>query len=544
MKKSGDSHITVGMWIKPDKKLPQLPRKMLTDQEKEAHLKDIREFYAGQKSTNSVVEKLKSMGHQIIYRSKYAPLIFVRLPIDDVTKVETDTNISNIYPTEVMKPCLNVSALAVNADAAWHSDPNYTGCSDYYLGYIPRIAVIDTSNVKGHPDLPDPNQNQILYYGADPVPSEDHSTMIMGVIAADGPYFKGVAYGACQPLLSAAPDLSFPEVAIEWAITNLATIFNFSWITPTGGGIGLNGIYSDFIVRNYHRTIVAAAGNDGPKVQPYFNCNGTDTAIVEDPGVAWNVITVGAFADWNSREWGDDEFWDCSSYLVADPNNYDTDRQKPEVVAPGHQIYSTSINNGYNAEDGTSLAAPHVAGAAALLIDKAPSLEAWPEEIAAILMASAINDVANGRSQEDDPNSFLHTKDGVGGIDIASAMQVIDDGLNSHHIFTDPNDFPYNEYFSVTQGEKVRAVIRWDSQTYIDDPNNYPNSNSIDVLEADLNLAIYDPNGNYVTVSDSSDNNYEIVGFTANTTGTYRAAISKYRFDGSEEHVGLAICKY
>ena len=164
MKKSGESHIKVGMWIKSDEKLPSLPREMLTYQEQDARLKDIREFYANQKSTNSVLNKLKSMGHQVLYSSQYAPLIFVRMPIDDVTKVEADTNISRIYATEVMEPQLNTSALAVNADAAWHSDPNITGCctDEWCSGSVPRVAVIDSSNVKAHPYLP----GSILYWDA------------------------------------------------------------------------------------------------------------------------------------------------------------------------------------------------------------------------------------------------------------------------------------------------------------------------------------------------------------------------------------------
>ena len=117
--------------------------------------------------------------------------------------------------------------------------------------------------------------------------------MIMGVIAADGPYFKGVAYGVCRPLLSAAVFViatSQVVEAVEWAITNLATVFNYSWGVDSDE-IGDDGRYADFIVRNYYRTVVVAAGNDGPKLHPWFNCDdGNGTGIVQSPGLAWNVI--------------------------------------------------------------------------------------------------------------------------------------------------------------------------------------------------------------------------------------------------------------
>ncbi|MEW6215769.1 MAG: hypothetical protein AB1478_11325, partial [Nitrospirota bacterium] len=151
--------------------------------------------------------------------------------------------------------------------------------------------------------------------------------------------------------------------------------------------------------------------------------------------------------------------------------------------------------------------------------------------------ASAIHDINIAGY---DPNVPLDDNAGVGGIDIANALQVIDNGLSSHYTFT-AEDLSYDKYFYVNQGQKVRAVIRWDSKAYnTDDPPVHWD----DRLEANLNLIAHDPNGNYITGSFSYDNNYEILAFTANTTGNYRVRIEELRFDGSEEYVGLAICKY
>jgi len=66
IKKSGETDINVEIWIKTDEKLPQLPREILTIQEREAHLKEIRDFYANQKNTNAVVQKLEGLGYQIL----------------------------------------------------------------------------------------------------------------------------------------------------------------------------------------------------------------------------------------------------------------------------------------------------------------------------------------------------------------------------------------------------------------------------------------------------------------------------------------------
>ncbi|MGC8944010.1 MAG: S8 family serine peptidase [Caldisericia bacterium] len=60
---------------------------------------------------------------------------------------------------------------------------------------------------------------------------------------------------------------------------------------------------------------------------------------------------------------------------------------KPEVSAPGGYIYSTVPDGGYAVYSGTSMASPHVAGAAALMLEKDPTLK--PEEIKNILMTTS-----------------------------------------------------------------------------------------------------------------------------------------------------------
>ena len=63
-------------------------------------------------------------------------------------------------------------------------------------------------------------------------------------------------------------------------------------------------------------------------------------------------------------------------------------------------------------------------------------------------------------------------------------------------------------------------------------------------LNADLDLVVYNPSGNFVTSSNSWDNNYEIVEFTAATTGNYNIRLNKSRFAGTSERVGFAYTIY
>jgi len=85
--------------------------------------------------------------------------------------------------------------------------------------------------------------------------------------------------------------------------------------------------------------LVAAAGNSGA---------GTDT--VNYPGKFASVIAVGATT---------------SSDLVS---YFSSTGPDVEVCAPGSSIYSTTLGGGYGTLSGTSMATPHVAGVAALVL--------------------------------------------------------------------------------------------------------------------------------------------------------------------------------
>ena len=86
---------------------------------------------------------------------------------------------------------------------------------------------------------------------------------------------------------------------------------------------------------------------------------------------------------------------------------------KPEIVAPGAYINTTQNNAGYNFTSGTSFAAPHVSGAAALLLQKNPELH--HHEIKSILLTT-VKDVSDAYDQK-----FSIHEAGAGRLDIGNA---------------------------------------------------------------------------------------------------------------------------
>jgi subtilisin family serine protease len=153
--------------------------------------------------------------------------------------------------------------------------------------------------------------------------------------------------------------------------------------------------------------VVAAAGNLG--YQRFETKDGSYegyTAFsVTDPGNADGVITVGATHRYRPHTYG------VSFFSSRGPTG--DGRLKPDLVAPGERIESCLLEGSWGELDGTSMAAPHVSGAAAMLMARYDELVGEPQRIKNILCESA-TDLARERSFQ-----------GHGMLDVLRAFQSI-----------------------------------------------------------------------------------------------------------------------
>jgi serine protease AprX len=130
--------------------------------------------------------------------------------------------------------------------------------------------------------------------------------------------------------------------------------------------------------------VVAAAGNEG--YMQYDTASGRSSEgyrniSITDPGNAEGVITVGATHRYRPHTYG------VSYFSSRGPTG--DGRVKPDLVAPGEKIWSTVPDEGVKTLDGTSMAAPHVSGAAALLLARHRELVGQPARVKQILCATA-----------------------------------------------------------------------------------------------------------------------------------------------------------
>lgn len=257
------------------------------------------------------------------------------------------------------------------------------------------VAIIDTG-ISAHPDLNVVGGHN-CQRGKSWEDQNGHGTHVAGTVAArdDAVGVVGVVPGArlhAVRVLDRNGSGSWSSVicGIDWVAANADEIevANMSLGGPgLDTGVCLDGGMHQAICRATDAgvTFVVAAGNDA------------EDSAGHVPAAYDEVVTVSALADFDGRPGGlgspscredrDDTF--------ADFSNFGAD---VDLIAPGVCITSTWLNGGYRAISGTSMASPHVAGAAALYLSGHP--EARPAQVKQALQSAGNQDW----SADDDPD--------------------------------------------------------------------------------------------------------------------------------------------
>ena len=261
-----------------------------------------------------------------------------------------------------------------------------------YTGAGVKICIIDTGIDPNHPDFAGRIAQAQDFTGEGPVDGNGHGTHVASVAAGNGKAsngkYRGVAPDAT--ILSAkvlrsdgSGRMSYVMAGIEWALDEGANIINLS-LGAKGNcdGTDATSTACNEAIR-LGAIVIAAAGNEGP-----------NDHTVGSPGCADLVITVGASTD-------EDKIARFSSRGPTKDG-----RVKPDVVLPGAGVIAArargthlgeAIDDFYTSVNGTSMAAPHASGIAALMLEANPNLT--HEEIKAIFTQAVLPINGNPNSQ-------------------------------------------------------------------------------------------------------------------------------------------------
>ena len=211
-----------------------------------------------------------------------------------------------------------------------------------------KIAVLDTG-VSQHVDLKINVKGGINFTTSNANDYQDragHGTHVAGIIAAADNEIGVVGVAPCAEIYgvkvlgdNGSGSFEWITQGIDWAINNGMDIISMS----LGSKHSSEELHAA-IKRAYDKniTVVAAAGNDGDSY----------VGNIDYPGKYPEVIAIGAVNKYLERSW------------------FSSNGEELAVAAPGEDIYSTYLNNGYSILSGTSMATPFITGVLALLIAK------------------------------------------------------------------------------------------------------------------------------------------------------------------------------
>ncbi|MEU1229839.1 S8 family serine peptidase [Streptomyces sp. NPDC005828] len=276
------------------------------------------------------------------------------------------SGIATVWLDGVRGASLDRSVRQIGADKAWESGFDGTGV---------KIAVLDTGVDKTHPDL----KTQVVAEknfsaSADAVDRVGHGTHVASIAAgtgaASGGRFKGVAPGAQVISGKVLDDEGYGDdsaviAGMEWAAAEGADVVNLSLGGPDSPGTDPLEATVDRLSAEKGILFAIAAGNEGE----------SGPSSVGSPGTADAALTVGA-VDKDDR---------LAPFSSTGPRAGDG-AVKPDLTAPGVGITAAAAAGsiidtrpgtphpapGYLQIDGTSMATPHVAGAAAILKQRHP----------------------------------------------------------------------------------------------------------------------------------------------------------------------------
>ena len=312
---------------------------------------------------NAVAVRVPYKELPVVYRQLASSPDVAAVTLDKIVKPQ----VLDKEPDFFAKPSLYQSVPMIGAPVLWNMGFNGTGI---------KIAILDTGIDPTHPDFYIGNKSKIIMTASfvdldgDGNPDQSvidgngHGTHCAGIAAGTGgylPIIKGVAPAAeiLAGKVLANEGYGYDSWiinGIQWAVQNGANVISMSLGGPPSLGYdplvdAVNQAFKQGVV------VVVAAGNEGP---------GFFTAA--SPGVAEGALTVGAVDKQGNLAW-------FSSWGPGPMGNL-----KPDVVAPGVDIASARANGTYMGEpatryhvyaSGTSMATPHVAGLAALVLQAA-----------------------------------------------------------------------------------------------------------------------------------------------------------------------------
>lgn len=448
--------------------------------------------------SNRITRNLDILDDRIIFRSEYAPTFIAELTKNEIERLKKDNTIESIeyyFPLESVGDEEVDNVIALERDVLNIVEVNNT------LGLTGdgvKIGMFENN----HPDAFHDSINSANIINRNSGNNGQHATDVARIMVGDS---DGIAKDATLYSVINPSEYSrinkFDYSQFEWLVSQGVSVINISYGLRSFFAIEHSYSFAekwiDYLVANHNVTVVKSAGNDGEY-----------SGRVTIPGLAHNVITVGAYSTNYTPEITDDYLEKYSSWSnsgVLQGVDYEA-IEKPDVIMPGDITTTEYIgetieeatlvdeNEENHISQGTSFATPFLTGSIALMLELKPSLSAFPQAIKAIVLASCHRKV--GRSERNEAVETLEGGitecQGAGVPDVWTMACIISQGTYGTGVLGG-TETKINIVQPPYGAEKINFSTAWLRGNYVEDDtleNTSPDDVTL-VQSSNIDLSIY-----------------------------------------------------